>query len=51
MDILLLIEALEKSIKKNGKDYVLTLGHLLAILKKIEQEAQGTCDATELDIY
>jgi len=34
-----LIEILEASVKKNGADKVLTLGHLLAIVKMAEREA------------
>ncbi len=33
-----LIEVLEASVKKNGADKVLTLGHLLAIVKMAERE-------------
>ncbi len=51
MEIWELIEVLEKSVEKNGKDYPLTLGHLLNILKKMEREQDDECDATELDIY
>jgi hypothetical protein len=38
MELGKLIEVLEASIKKNGKDTVLTLGHLLNICKKIHRE-------------
>ena len=33
-----LIEVIEKSIEKNGADKVLTLGHLLNILKLVERK-------------
>jgi len=39
-----LIEILEASVKKNGADKVLTLGHLLAILKMAEREADKEND-------
>ena len=51
MELWELIAVLEKSVEKNGRDYPLTLGHLLAILKKMEREACEECDATEADIY
>jgi hypothetical protein len=51
MELWELIEVLEKSVEKNGKDYPLTLGHLLNILKKMEREQDDECDATEWDIY
>ena len=46
-----LIHILEKSVKKNGS-IPLTTGHLLNILKMIEDRREGNlCDATEWDIY
>lgn len=35
-----LIEILEASVKKNGKDKPVTLGHLLAILKMAEKDLE-----------
>ena len=41
-----LIDILEMSVKKNGADKVLTVGHLLNILKMAERRAEdsGECD-------
>jgi len=39
-----LIEILEASVKKNGADKILTLGHLLAIIKIAEREANKETD-------
>jgi hypothetical protein len=49
MNTSLLINILTKSVEKNGSDYVLTLGHLLNIIKlinKIEEKKY-----LEEDIY
>ena len=35
-----LIEILEKSAEKNGKDHVLTVGHLLNILRLSQRQAE-----------
>lgn len=35
-----LIQVLEASANKNGKDAVLTIGHLLNICKKIKRESE-----------
>jgi hypothetical protein len=37
MDIETLIEVLEKSVEKHGKDKVLTLGYLLNLLRLVER--------------
>ena len=39
-DLEKLIEVLEASAKKNGKDTVLTIGHLLNICKKVIRELE-----------
>jgi hypothetical protein len=49
-EISALIDLLEKSIEKNGADKVLTLGHLLNILKLLERkrdEEEAKIDAME----
>jgi len=35
-----LIEILEKSVKKNGEDTKLTIGHLLNICKKVSRDVE-----------
>jgi hypothetical protein len=45
----ILINVLKKSIEKNGEGHVLTLGHLLNILKLVEKIEDK--QENELDIY
>ena len=49
MNTTLLINILTKSVEKNGADYVLTLGHLLNIIKLVDkiEDKQASWD----DIY
>ena len=35
-----LVDTVEASVKKNGADTVLTLGHLLNILKKVQRDLE-----------
>lgn len=37
-----LISILEESVKKNGKDYPLTLGHLLNMIRLAEKQVEDT---------
>ena len=49
MNTSLLINILTKSVEKNGSDYVLTLGHLLNIIKLIDKIEKK--NYLEEDIY
>lgn len=53
-----LIKILEESVKRNGADKPVTIGHLLNIIKlakkariKFENSIDSRCDASEVDIW